>query len=333
MRTFRLPVLVLLVTLVLTGCFQQAGEGLQPTPVGEGPVVAPATATPAQPVEFPTEVMPPTSVLPTQEQAGGMATQVPLPTQAPPPTQPPAVLNTPADQGGQLLQVSPTPPISDAALTATAMIAEALSLQGLPTATPVLQFPTATPILAPPLSEDALIATQMVAGATMTAAWRETAIATASGILPPTFTPTPTSTLFAGQVLPPGSDCVHVVRRGENTFRIALRYGVTIADIGRANGLANPSLISVGQELVIPGCGNLTPTPGAPPGDATSGGLGEGGAGTGGGICGTHLIQPGENLYRIALRYGVTMNALRNANSISSINVIKAGDELVIPCP
>jgi len=44
----------------------------------------------------------------------------------------------------------------------------------------------------------------------------------------------------------------HVVQRGETLASIAAQYGVTVADIVGANGIANPNIISVGQELVIP---------------------------------------------------------------------------------
>ena len=47
-------------------------------------------------------------------------------------------------------------------------------------------------------------------------------------------------------------DGQHVVQRGENLFRIALRYGVTVDAMAQANGLANPNQIYVGQTLVIP---------------------------------------------------------------------------------
>ena len=31
-----------------------------------------------------------------------------------------------------------------------------------------------------------------------------------------------------------------------------------------------------------------------------------------------HVVQPGENLFRIALRYGVTVNAIANANGLTN---------------
>lgn len=45
----------------------------------------------------------------------------------------------------------------------------------------------------------------------------------------------------------------------------------------------------------------------------------------------THVVAPGENLYRISLRYGVSMSAIAQANSISNLNLIFAGQRLTIP--
>jgi len=44
-----------------------------------------------------------------------------------------------------------------------------------------------------------------------------------------------------------------------------------------------------------------------------------------------HTVQPGENLYRIALRYGTTVRAIAAANHISNPNLIYVGQRLVIP--
>lgn len=45
----------------------------------------------------------------------------------------------------------------------------------------------------------------------------------------------------------------------------------------------------------------------------------------------THVVQPGENLFRIALRYGVDMNELARVNNISDQRRIFSGQVLVIP--
>ncbi len=308
LRSLRLLPALLVIALALSGCFQPGGEGIPPTPIGEGPIV-PATPTAIIPTDTP--VIPaelPTPFIPTAE-VGVEET--------------PALV-APEDAAGVkpgAITITETP-VSAAAMTATAMIAQAQAARNTQVAAQQFIVATATPPMLEPSSLQAgeLTATAMIIGATEAAYMRETMTATAMGVLPPaTLAPLPGATLAPAMA---SADCVHVVQRGQNVYRIALRYGVTIADIARANGLANAAVVRVGQELVIPGCGNLTPTPGIP-GQAPP--LGEG-------TCGTHLIQPGENLYRIALRYGVTMAALRNANGISNVNVIRAGDTLVIPC-
>ena len=45
---------------------------------------------------------------------------------------------------------------------------------------------------------------------------------------------------------------IHVVKRGETTWRISQHYGTTVRAIARANHLADPTRIRVGQRLYIP---------------------------------------------------------------------------------
>ena len=44
-----------------------------------------------------------------------------------------------------------------------------------------------------------------------------------------------------------------------------------------------------------------------------------------------HIVQPGETLYRIAIRYGSSVQAIAAANGIVNVNLIYAGQQLVIP--
>src|SRR5450432_2648000 len=46
---------------------------------------------------------------------------------------------------------------------------------------------------------------------------------------------------------------------------------------------------------------------------------------------GTHTVQPGENLFRIALRYGTTVEALAAANNITDPTHVYVGEVLIIP--
>jgi LysM repeat protein len=104
----------------------------------------------------------------------------------------------------------------------------------------------------------------------------------------PTFTPVPppteapASTTDQAASATTDGQTTHVVQSGENLFRIALRYGTSVQAISSANGIANPSQISVGQQLIIPGATTSTPAVDV---DSSS-----------------YVVQNGDNLFRIALR-------------------------------
>ena len=61
--------------------------------------------------------------------------------------------------------------------------------------------------------------------------------------LTPTLVP-PTPTL------PP--DCIHTVSAGENLFRIAIQYDMTVREVSSFNNLFHEDQLSVGQQLIIP---------------------------------------------------------------------------------
>lgn len=118
-------------------------------------------------------------------------------------------------------------------------------------------------------------------------------------------TPTPT------QAPSPTGSVTHVIQRGENLFRIALRYGTTVQAVAGANGIANPALIYTGQVLTIPSSGTAPPSP--PAGETT------------------YTVQPGDNLFRIALRYNVSYLYLAQYNGIANPSHIYVGQVLRIP--
>ncbi|MCC7208628.1 MAG: LysM peptidoglycan-binding domain-containing protein [Anaerolineae bacterium] len=124
----------------------------------------------------------------------------------------------------------------------------------------------------------------------------------------------------------------HVVSPGETLFRIALRYGVSVDALTAANGLANPSQIFAGQVLVIP---SASPAPAvadaaAAPAQPAAPAV-DSSASSALGADGYYTVQRGETLNRIALRFGVTLQALMSANGIYNANIIWAGQKLAIP--
>lgn len=103
---------------------------------------------------------------------------------------------------------------------------------------------------------------------------------------------------------------VYVVRAGDTLYNIASRYHTNVATLAQLNGLSNPSLVYVGQRLVVPAAVTPVPTATAPL---------------------VHVVLPGETLFRIALRYNTTVWAIVSANQLESSSLIYAGQRLVIP--
>ncbi|MCY4060817.1 MAG: LysM peptidoglycan-binding domain-containing protein [Chloroflexi bacterium] len=67
--------------------------------------------------------------------------------------------------------------------------------------------------------------------------------------------PPPAATPTASPVPPtptPPPDCIHIVSEGENLFRIAILYNMTVREISSFNNLLRDDQLSVGQELTIP---------------------------------------------------------------------------------
>lgn len=101
------------------------------------------------------------------------------------------------------------------------------------------------------------------------------------------------------------ADSTHVVQSGETLTGIASRYGVTIQNLASANGLQWNSWVYTGQALRIPGA-TSAPAPAPAPQPSTGG---------------TYTVQAGDTLYRIALNNGTTVQALMNANGLTSSTI------------
>ena len=106
---------------------------------------------------------------------------------------------------------------------------------------------------------------------------------------------------------------IHIVRYGETLGTIAAYYGTTVQAIAALNGLYNPNWIYPGQQLIIPATGGPTyPYPQPQPG-------------------GVHVVQYGENLFRIGLQYNVPWTTIAALNGIYNPNQIYAGQVLRVP--
>jgi murein DD-endopeptidase MepM/ murein hydrolase activator NlpD len=119
------------------------------------------------------------------------------------------------------------------------------------------------------------------------------------------------------------------VKRGDTLSRLARQHGTTVDAIAAANGLTDPDFIREGQLLAVSSAGSggaaglVTPAPSAS------------GLSTKRVVIGTgerrHVVARGENLARIAARYGATVADLARANNIRKPNLIRSGTVIVVP--
>ncbi|MBN2472875.1 MAG: LysM peptidoglycan-binding domain-containing protein, partial [Anaerolineae bacterium] len=121
--------------------------------------------------------------------------------------------------------------------------------------------------------------------------------------IPPTAVPTTAPTT-------PGTTTYTVIA-GDTLNRIAARFGTTVDAIVQRNGILNPNLIIIGQVLTLPVTVQQPPAPPTPAPQPQQPDL--------------HVVQPGENLFRISLRYGIPVNTLAQLNGIYNVNRIFVG--------
>ena len=90
---------------------------------------------------------------------------------------------------------------------------------------------------------------------------------------------------------------VHKVASGETLYSISKRYGVGVSDIKKWNNLSNDQL-QLGQELIIESSNSTTSN-----------------------TFSTHIVQKGETLYSIAMKYGVKIEEIKLWNNLQSENL------------
>jgi len=121
----------------------------------------------------------------------------------------------------------------------------------------------------------------------------------------PTAAPTPAAVAGAA---------TYTVQPGDNLFRIALRHNLTVQALAQANNITNPGLIQVGQVLSIPLSQTMPTQPQTPSGCAN-----------------VYVVKPGDNLFRIALRYNYSQYYLAQYNNIANPSLVYVGQPICIP--
>lgn len=128
------------------------------------------------------------------------------------------------------------------------------------------------------------------------------------------------------------ADATYVVQQGDTLSSIARSFGTTVSAIVQANNLENPNFITVGQVLVIPGVSGEFDSAAANVNTSTgSTGSGSTTAVSNTTASGVYVIQSGDSLYSIAIRYGTTVADIVAANDLANPNFIVVGQEIIIP--
>ncbi len=176
-------------------------------------------------------------------------------------------------------------------------LAETLPAQATPSAmapTLSLDFPTATFTISPIISE------------------------TTTAIVSQTLTPFLTNTLFVPTVpvtCTPRSGWIRILTgAGDSVYSLAQQYKTTAENLGAANCLTSMDL-PTGFALYVPPVPTVTVVPCGPPA----------------GYVKRHVVQAGDNLYRIAVSYGLTYQQLQRANCMGSSTTIHSGQVLWVP--
>lgn len=123
-----------------------------------------------------------------------------------------------------------------------------------------------------------------------------------------------------------------VVAPGETLEIIAMRYGVPVQEIARANGISSPAQVTPGRALVIPQVGApvayaTAETLPAPVQVASAAPVMPVATPAGGVI---HVVEPGQTLFSISKAQGVSMQAIMAANGMTT-ETVRIGQRLTIP--
>lgn len=241
--------------------------------------------------------------------------------------------------------------VSGCTLTGSEGAPEVTQVANLPTVPPALPSPTPKPVIPSPTVQVTVdvfaTATAIAKGQSLAAGTPGTPGTPGSGGTPislgtpvpgtgsaltpivPTAKPPVTPAPGGGQTSGGTVTCpaTYTVVAGDTLFRIALRFGLTVQELASANGITNVELISVGQTLKIPNCTTATTSGGTasgtlkPQGDDTVAANGD--------IL--HTVKSGENLFRIALNYGLSWEVVAAYNGITNPNSISVGQVIHIP--
>ncbi len=130
--------------------------------------------------------------------------------------------------------------------------------------------------------------------------------------------PVPTAVTPPSEFYPPTANREHTVEKGDNFYTLAKKYGVSMKAISAANPGVDPRRLKIGNKLVIPPAEEKSSS------NAAESATADGPTGT------VYAVKSGDNLYKIARKYGTKVDALRRENNLRTDRLV-VGQKLKIP--
>src|SRR5690625_451111 len=121
------------------------------------------------------------------------------------------------------------------------------------------------------------------------------------------------------------SSSSYTVKSGDTVSHIALRTGASVSAIIKANNLNSKAFIRVGQKLTIPGASSGQASTSKPAASNSSTSKKQPVSST------TYTVKAGDTVSHIAVRTGVSVQAIIKENKLGSNALIRVGQKLVIP--
>lgn len=147
--------------------------------------------------------------------------------------------------------------------------------------------------------------------------------------------PTPTTPTAPGDdvitpTVPSAPTSGYTVKRGDSLYAIASKHDLTLAQLRELNSISG-SMIHPGQQLIVTGTNQSTPTSPAPTTPIESGNQETPTTPPAAPVTstGSYTVKRGDNLYAIAQRHGITLSQLKTLNNISG-NMIHPGQQLAV---
>ncbi|MCE2470419.1 MAG: LysM peptidoglycan-binding domain-containing protein [Anaerolineae bacterium] len=235
-------------------------------------------------------------------------------------------INLPAESGGGELSLPTLTPTVTSTFTPT------------PTPTPT-PSPTATPITYQILPGDTLERIAQRYGTTVDLLAQQNNIVNVHQIdvgqilviptaIPPPATATPVPTVAPVTISTADAYTIYVVQAGDTLSQIAVDHNTTVAAIAQLNGITNPRTIFIGQRLRIP---SATGTPVSPPQETATPTVQPTPTPLPTSVPVTYSVQPGDTLFGIAVRFGVSIVELAQLNGITNYDQLSVGQVLTIP--